>query len=1128
MSDDVNPQKFGEESKFVFSKMTETQLELCRRLDEIFKKHGLEMMPSTMFEGAICASDRRLRHNPDWLSQSANSLREILYPFYSRERKGLSKKVLTEDSAIKNRDFTDEIGRIYNLLNGIAHHGNSDKSKLSKADIDGVDFDKLIADFEIVMREALKRQLDLYKEIDKFFSDGVEQAKKEIANAFIASNPDARDYFFSKAPIDWIEWLNSHGFFDVLNVEAEDKTRYAFRMPELGYLAGVVEAGGDEDKVVKIMNDVDCVKNFNPEVVERFLWIAQKFSAKSLVKIIPKIKRENWIELMKSFKPSGYTYQPIVKKLVEAKEYESLLLLADVLLVLNEDKKETYLDNYFALSDVGYTEIFDALVDMDLEYAEKGIEFILDILKRLVKEKQEGDKSSYAHDSGFYLFDVDLFDMAINKSRGGSDREDLKSLLAVLVELIERKFAKQCGEARQIYEKYFAKLPDTHWMWRIKLFAMQFCPEVFDSELKQELTRFLSTDYYIDFLSGTPEFYTVLRKVFSEWPEGARRDFVEKIFAYFEKRIEEETDEKAKQWTKEYGWRVLSAIAQTLTKDEEKACEEKFEKKPDANYEPQPSIGTMRGGTVRDRSPVEISAVRYPDILALINELKAQLSPNKLEEEYKNDDFLNPRNAEGVGNSLKEDMKLRISDYLLHATDFLDPSLNIHYTYSFLRGVEEQLRAGQKLSNTDWENLFKLFEKFLKANQKDYLENGADEDRWLAQWVWVEKIIADILKYFLTKDYGHLFADKRAFILKLLEELLESEDPKLEYETGENGDLFHIAINSTRGVAFQAFANFVYQDGEKLKDDALDLYKKIITKASLSVRFIVGHYLASFYYRDKEKVKEIFKEIFPKGEDRYQDFFAAWEGYLANALYKEVFEALAEFYDYALGLDPSLYPERRKVRDFDGSVATHLALAFAHFDEVQYTAEEKHPLLEKLWDGNDTEKQKEFISFLGRGIISNANASAEWFKKQNVKLEKLQAFWSLILGRTDLLSEIYAEFGFWVNHEKDIFDYNWLIDMMAKTLEKSKGRVEWDYGTMARLDKFAKVDPEKTLIILEKYLIDGIYGDREDRKWFYLDDAKIAVFKDLYKSKPTETKALINKLSEKGGRTFWPLKDIVE
>lgn len=968
-------------------------------------------------------------------------------------------------------------------------------------------------------------QIELYKKIDNFFSAGIENSEKNVAQDLINVNSDAREYFFAKVPIEWIAWLYENGFFAVLNRGAEDKTRYSFKMPELGYLSRVVESKGDEEKVVEIMNSIDCVKHFNPEVVDQFLWISQKLSAKSLTKIVPKIKKENWIALMKAFKPSGYTYNPIVKKLVEAKEYESVLMLAEVLLKLNEEKKETYFDNYFALSDVGYSEIFDALADLEGHYAEKGIELILDILKQLAKEREKNTKSAFTYESGLYLSDVDLFDMAINKSRGSNDHEDLKSLIAALVELIERRMGRQCkGDAHKIYDKYFAKLPDAEWMWRIQIFSMHFCPEVFEAELKRELTRFLTTEYYHDFLYGNPEYYKILKIVLPNWSEQEKRSFVKRVFAYFEKKI---ATEPKKKWVKEYGWKVLSAVEKELTEDEKKTCEEKFDKRPDPNYQPEASIGKMRGGTVQDRSPVNISGEKYKDISALIKDLKAELSPETLKEKYKGDDFLNPRNAEGVGNALKEDMKQRMRDYLAHAGDFLDSALNIHYTYSFLRGVEEYLRADQKLSKTDWEYLFKLFEKVLSVNKKDFKENVGDEDRWLARWTWVEKTIADILKYFSTKDYAHLFADKRAFVLKLLEYLLESEDPKPEHEVGEHGDLFHVAINSTRGIAFQAFANFVYQDGEKLKDDVLNLYKKTIANASLSVRFIVAHYLASFYYRDKENIEGLFKDIFPKGENKYQDFFAAWEGYLANTLYKELFEALSGYYDYALHLDPALYPERRKVRDFDGGIATHLALAFAHFDEVQYTGKNRHPLLEKLWSGIDVEKQKEFISFLGRGIISNGNATAEWFKEKNVKLDKLKAFWILILGREDLSPDVYAAYGFWVNHSKDIFDNGWLTDMMAKTLEKSKGKVDWDYGTFARLGNFAKANPEKTIIILERYLLDGILGGR-GKSWFYLDDEKIRVFKELYKAKPSETKALINKLLEKGGRPFWPLKDIIE
>jgi len=1164
----IEPQGYGDKEELQQIISTQDQEWVCGYLDRWFSSSKVKT--STFFKGALSAlSSLNKKNNADWLAQSAHSMREIFYTlgltekkvtFFQRIWKKINallhparnktpdkktrKEKMKENIAItqeekKAEEIANLLNKLYNIFTNIAHHFRYEGEKVKTCKYLNDDFGIVITDivdlpniyeqiiekFVFLLKRTSENILEIHRKIDAFITQEVRIADKRALDILIHSHVNARDYFFAKAPIEWISWLCEKGFFNVLNKEAEDKTRYSFRMPELSYIIRVVEANGDEEKVIEIMDSVECVKNFNPEVVDQFLWISQKLSTISLVKIIPKIKRENWIGLMKGFKPSGYSYNAIVKKVAEGKEFESLLLLAEILLTLDDEKQERYSDNYFSLNDVAYTEIFDALADLEGEYAEKGIEFILDILKGLVKEKSENDHSAYAYDSGFRLFDVDLFDMTINKSRRSNDREDLKSLIAALIELIERRVGQQCkGNARKVYDEYFANLPDTYWMWRIKIFAMHFCPEIFEVELKKELTRFLSTERYNDFLSGTPEFYKILKIVFPNWTSTEKRDFVKKVLDYF---MEKSNAAPEEEWIKDYGWRVLSSISAELTEEEKKMCEAQFGKAADSNYDPEPSVGQMRGGMVQSCSPVEVSEKDYKDILDLIKDLKSQLSPETLKESYKNDDFLKPRNAEGVGNALKEDMKQRMQDYLAYAQDFLDPALSVHYTFSFLCGVKEYLGAGRKLSKEDWDNLFKLFKKIVIISRAEVKENIDNEDWWLARWTWVEKIIADILKYFSTKAYADLFVDKRVLVLSLLGYLLESEDPKPEHEAAENGDLFHIAINSTRGVAFQAFVNFVYEDGENLKDDVLELYKKTIGKASLSMRFIIGRYLASFYYRDKEKIGELFEEIFPKSEDRYEDFFAAWEGYLASILYKEMFEALSEYYDYALDLDRALYPERLKVRDFDGGVATHLALAFAHFDEVQYTEKEKHPLLEKLWGGNDTENKKEFVSFLGRGIISNGKATDKWFKEQNVKLEKLKAFWILILGREDLEPEVYATFGFWVNHKKDIFEYGWLAEMMAATLQKSRGKIEWGYGILARMEEFTKANPEKALIILEEYLLEGILGDSQGKNWFYVDDEKVSVFKELYKAKPEETKVLIDQLLEKGDRTFWPLKDII-
>lgn len=149
------------------------QEELCKRLDELHAGYGLKTKPSDMFRGAVFTADPLVqRSNPDWLAQAANSLREILYPFYSREVKSVptdKKEVLEKFGSVRAGDAgINELGRVYNLLSGLTHHGNSDKSRVDPATFTVKDFGVLLNDFEKVAKELLSRQLDIHKEVDEF------------------------------------------------------------------------------------------------------------------------------------------------------------------------------------------------------------------------------------------------------------------------------------------------------------------------------------------------------------------------------------------------------------------------------------------------------------------------------------------------------------------------------------------------------------------------------------------------------------------------------------------------------------------------------------------------------------------------------------------------------------------------------------------------------------------------------------------------------------------------------------------------------------------------------------------------------------------------------------------------
>ena len=150
-------------------RLTPEQEELCRRLDELYDPYkSYVRLPSEMFRGAIFASRAECRNNPDWIAQAAHSLREILYPLWSPKHKSVPEKkeeaFRRYGSALFDETLTNEVGRVYGRLNNLAHHYRASATK--------TDFDELLTDFEVSMRQALTRQLDLHRGIDQLVESG--------------------------------------------------------------------------------------------------------------------------------------------------------------------------------------------------------------------------------------------------------------------------------------------------------------------------------------------------------------------------------------------------------------------------------------------------------------------------------------------------------------------------------------------------------------------------------------------------------------------------------------------------------------------------------------------------------------------------------------------------------------------------------------------------------------------------------------------------------------------------------------------------------------------------------------------------------------------------------------------
>ena len=974
-------------------------------------------------------------------------------------------------------------------------------------------------------------QLDLHKKIGEFFKAGTGTADVDVAQSLLV-NEDAKRFFFYQADESWLGWLWDNSFLNELNKKAEDPTKYRYSLSELEYLKRM--SVKDPAKVVEIILDKETATrgdNFNPEVVDRFLSIIVTLPPEKIKMLTVKILDEKWVYLMRTFFKTGYEFEKIIEKLVEGEENSAILELAQAVLVVKSKEEISENGNSFNMdpfyvSDLSASGIFEALANIQEPYKEKALQITTDTMREIVELSDSDETKVFEYMDLFALYDVDFFTLEIEDKIDYSHQDDIKKLAATIKKLVEKTIGEKCSDANEIKKlfKNIDKLPSCRSVWRLRLFVLTRCPKVFNKELKEAFFKLFEVENYYEIEGGT-EYKKALKVGFPYLSDIDQRSYVANVLRYFSEKAKKDPD---KSWIKRTGWEILSSICDYLKEDEAKKCEEFFDSKCDREYKPKPSGGEIRSGFASPVSPV--NNLENFTIGQIITNLKSEWTPEKLSEQFKDDDFLNPRGAEGLGNTLKEDVKKRTSEYLNNINSFFGrDTIHPHYMYSLLRGIEEMLRNKQSLSLEQISQIFGLFEVIKDEGVRNPFKRK-DDKSWLTDWVTVHTVITDILLTVLSdktiKDEVH--KEHRDQIKNIISYLLKITDsPSKENKKPEYDDEpYSVAINSVRGRAYEAFVVFTENDGKTLASDIKEIYKEVLLDDSIAIRFVIGRYLASFYFRDEEFIVGLFPDIFPKDDPEKKDIYlASWEGYLSNTLYDKLFDELKGYYSHAITLDPKDYTQRKYSKGLDESLAIHLALAFIYLG-----LEMSDSLFIQFWNTPNTKRHKEFISFIGRSILTRDKAGEGWLKENKVSKEKLIKFWSWALENVSEL-EAFSGFGYWINPDKEIIDEKIVVKNLAITLKRSEGNIDWDYGLTRRLKAFAEIDPTNTLELIQYFLLhNGELNTHRRVPLFSIDSEIKEALEIIYKNNrlKSEVEKLVNTLIEKGSSLFWGLKEVIK
>ncbi len=988
----------------------------------------------------------------------------------------------------------------------------------------------------------------------------VQDEKVLEAKRLIGINDDSRQYFFEKVDETWLKWLWENGFFEVLKKKAEDPSRFSYKTPELRYLVRMAET--NPELITEIILSIPITtETFNPEVISQFLHICGHLPGEQLVRLIGKINAEKWPTLMKNFDQWGMDYGKMFKSLEKSGYHDELIKLASAILEIRDDwevkAKEGYSDTTpFCLANLSYSKVFQYLSTIDEKLIDDAIEFVVSILRRLTtsSKKSSGPPSAFKQNDRYSLYDMDVFSTGLRSEYHGSGENDVRELIALLKTLVERVLIDHCKEkANKIYEKYFRSLPDSWLMWRFRLFVLSLCPSELMPQLNDVLFRIFREERYSDLIMGT-EYQKTLKIVFPLMTRDNQTRFIDLAKSLLSPIADDEDGSRKKR----YGSCIFSVVGEYLSDDQiDELLKMGFMVNP--KYIPVPVFRMGEVGFVNAKGPLSNEEFHGTSINIIIENLKGIWSPAKLIEQDVEKDFLNPLNAEGLGKLIREDVKTRLQEYLEHAEEFLDrEKVDLHYLYSLLSGFADSIEEKIKpLRKAGWESLIAFCLQIIKLGKKipdgqyDYETNI--HNAWLGRWNAVCSETENLLKKILSvkaKELGFEWKSHRQHIILIIEYFLNYPDPLPEDEKIESAkmtesignqkplvsDPFTLAINSIRGQAFELFVKTVELDTEnnngsetiEIPADLKKMYEHLLSKEDTrAIMFLIGHYLPSFFYRDTNWLKSNLSKIFPSETGKEYLYLAAWEGYLTNNLYREIFsdEEFQKLYKQAIELPEKDYPNQKHFTNPDEGLAHHFALAYIHFNFMF-----GNELFDYFWETGIMDQHIAFVDRLGRSYITSENPEILKLINEDTNVrKKLIDLWCWLLEKyPDPI--VFKEIGFWVNLNKGIFHADELADLLARTLSKTEGYLKWDIGLRENIVELAQASPENTIEIARLFLLEGGIRKKSNSLFFLLDEKWIDAFRILFTNPATKqaTESLINDLIHEGGSHFWPLKVVLD
>lgn len=1025
--------------------------------------------------------------NPERIFQSAHSIREITHilsdsgkSFVSQEEESAAKKEVRNNAVqlekifdplggvkkFKGVSLYDEWNKNYHFLFvKIAHHAIKEAEEIIGKPLTLASYEEALEKYEdFLTRFVFPTQTEILKYLDDVISAGPSAISDIMALKMVLSrNFESYRYFFKKIDATWLDLLNKEKIIvasEIDNVSAEYLSRIAGDAPE---------------KVGPVIFAARITPNTNSFIIRSFVVAAQNAPHEIGHDLLQKIKEEKWLERKDIL--ISFTLKELFEKFIKIEAYDDALELGTILLApdLRTGEKVKRFTKWF-ISQHEYEEIIKSIDLVPIDHLNRFIRMFIELLEQyVIAEKGEKIVEGVTIIPDF----SSIWRTTIEgKHREWGGEECQSSLIDAIRDLGEKLLKNTSPEKlSQTIDDLFEGIPPFAIFVRLRLFFYKTFEKNLIPNIKEIIKTYFGEDDVLH------EYSMLVVEAFKDLLPEERSEYLILIEAGPQDEYPGEREKYKEHWIEAR----LIVLKDQMT-DGERMKYSRFLEVGEGIEHPTLTSYSSDGAWVGPESPLSKEVLNKMDGLEILATLKSWEPPDQR-------GIFGP-SYEGLASAFREIVVGRPEEFSGLALKLLDFNLRPVYFYNFFFGLNEAARNGKPVK---WEEAINLAHQLIvRAKTGTLQEFKMTDSGYEPDWNALFKSIADFVEDGLNFHYGEINFNLRDRIFEIIEFLSENSDPTPDHEKkygGDNMDPDTLSINTVRGQAFHAIFAYIawtnrnISGGDNKKYLIVDEAKSILKKhldpkidPSISIRATYGKYFFLTYSLDKGFAGEIVNDIFPTKDNVLRE--AAWDSYLFGAVHDDVFHFLDKYYRLAIDDLSKKSLQRKQRRDPIERLGIHIAIGFLFNMETAGDS-----LSQYLFKKANPEQRGMAISFVGRHYVL-----MDLDEKREVipLLEKLKEFWEWRLEDSSEVAEL-KEFGWWVRPGK--FNDQWMLEMLDKTVVKTKGAIDGEFKVFEALKELA---PSFPVLVAQVFL--QIIQDRGERRFMHIEGEETGQILDSLES----------------------------